>query len=132
GFTTSPLLGVCAGAYTLGVFVLLQDLVGPRLFRGREHSPFVLVVMVIALVGVAGLIVAPGVAAAVEILGEHLLSDKRTRSAAGLERADLDQKLAAIQETLATRADPPRELTSLVERLSDLIDEAERTARAVS
>ena len=79
-----------------------------------------------------GLIVAPGVAAAVEILGEHLLSDKRTRSAAALERGDLDQKLAAIQETLATREDPPRELKSLVERLAALIDEAEKTTSVVA
>ena len=134
GLTTTPLLGVCAGAYTLGVFVLLQNLIGRTVFDDREHSSFVLVVMVMALVelfGVVGLIVAPGVAAAVEILGEHLLSDKRMRSAAAHERGDLDQRLQEIQAILATRGDPPRELKNLVERLSALIDEAETTTSAV-
>jgi predicted PurR-regulated permease PerM len=132
GLATSAVLGVCAGVYTLAVLVLLRDVLGPRLFQGRDYSSFVLVVTVLALLelfGVVGLFVAPAVAAAVEILGEHLLSDKKTRAAGALEREDLDQRLVAIKALLAEHGEPAPELVSLVERLSTLIEDADAATR---
>ena len=63
---------LAAALYTLLVLMLLEWLVEPRLFRRKRYNPILLVLVAVGMVdwlGFLGLLIAPPVAATVQILG---------------------------------------------------------------
>jgi predicted PurR-regulated permease PerM len=133
GWVAGPAVTVVAGVYTLLVFVLLQYLVEPRLYVRRQHSSLLIAILAICLVqayGVLGLLAAPPLAAALEILVGRLLvmpgSVVAVAATAVDERyAGLEQRLAGLTSTLSLAPEPPApHRASLVARLQGLLAEA--------
>jgi predicted PurR-regulated permease PerM len=128
-FTSGVFVGAAVTCYTLGVLAVLEWVVEPRLFNSQRFSNLLIVLVMLALIdafGIAGLLAAPPVAVAIEILFRHNLrqlpvpADKPVPPIAALqERLDHVQARIAKQEMAANSP----EVTNLVGRLSKLIEE---------
>jgi putative permease len=135
GLGINPLIAAVAVVYTLGVLLVLEALVEPRLFnRGRFSSllvVFLLIVMTEAY-GLLGLILAPPLAASVQILFRHLVRFFSTPI-----QVDRDQQIAALKERLQEirleldeLEEPSPQVASLAERLETLIEKSEHALEA--
>jgi putative permease len=126
----SPLLAVEAGVFTALVFMLLEFGVEPRLYNRRQYSALLVVLMLIIMgetYGALGVLVAPPLAAALQILLTNLLSPASTPAAQpdAEQFVALEERLTAVRAALsASDAEPSPQLLSLVERLEALLDQA--------
>lgn len=124
---------VMAAAYTLLVLSMLEIFVEPRLFNRRRYNSLLIVVVVISLaemIGVAGIVLGPPLAAALQIFLAHLF---RRRAAAVVSEGihpetSLRERVAQLGARLDRVENPAPELVSLAERVSRLVDEAENLA----
>lgn len=117
-----------ATLYTCAVLILLEMLVEPRFFDRRRYSTVLVafVALSLALVwGVFGLLVGPPLAVVVQVFGSFLL--RRRLGLAGetaQTAADVAARLAALRKSLANVESPPPELTSMLDRLSALVEQS--------
>jgi putative permease len=133
GLLTSVPLSLFTALYTLLVMIFLRWWLEPRLSNRRRYNPILTVVILIALAdafGLLGVIIAPPLSAACQILWGHLLSHR-----AGSRSPDLITDLKARQASLwttiqAMEETPPPLVTSSMERLANLIEEAEPVLEA--
>jgi putative permease len=130
GLSSSLALGLVAAAFTIGVLCFLEFVVEPRLFNRRRFSSLLVVIVVLVLVdeyGLIGILLAPPLAAAIQILAGQLMRSTATA------KATLAQPISALQTQLATAKSllaaetvpPGPELSNLVERLGRLIAQAD-------
>jgi putative permease len=127
GLLTSVQLSLITAAYAVIVMVALKLLVEPRLSQGGKVNPLLTTVVLIALAdayGLLGIIVAPPLAAAAQILWSHLVS-RRSVSGAAPEVADLKERHARVTAAIREIDKPPPLVTSTMERLTLLIEQAE-------
>jgi putative permease len=116
--------------YTVLVFVLLEFVVEPRLYNRRQYNPLLIALMVLALgeeFGVAGVLMAPPLAAALQILGSHLLQPASTPAAQPVESqvTVLEQRLASVRQLLAQSSEAPApQLVNMLDRLEALVEKA--------
>jgi putative permease len=134
GLLTEPILVVAGALYAILVLAALEFLVEPRLFDGRRHSPILTVLLMIPLAdayGLAGLIIAPLLAASIQITFSNLVAHYRTTAALKATPAridDLQGRLASIQTMLASPYYPRSpEVNNLLNRLSVLMEKASHT-----
>lgn len=134
GLLAPPALVIAGAAYAVLVLAMLEFLVEPRLFDGRRHSPILTVLLMIPLAdsyGIAGLIVAPLLAASLQITFSTLVTHYREIAApkpapAGI--GGLQNRLASIQSMLASPYYPRSpEVTNLMARLATLVEKASQT-----
>lgn len=130
-----PLLLLAAAAYTLLVLLLLELIVEPRLFRSSRHNPILLLLVAVGMfdwLGILGLLIAPPVAATVQIVG-GLFLEKRSATAApatpSARASQLAQRLAALKAKLSDVKDPPPEIQELVHRLDNLMEKSRQFLR---
>lgn len=130
-----PLLLLAAAAYTLLVLLLLELIVEPRLFRSSRHNPILLLLVAVGMfdwLGILGLLIAPPVAATVQIVG-GLFLEKRSSTAApatpSARASQLAQRLAALKAKLSDVKDPPPEIQELVHRLDNLMEKSRQFLR---
>ena len=114
--------------YTIAVFVLMEWLIEPRLFNRRRYNGLLVAVVVLAMAeqfGLAGLLLGPPLAGAVQILLGQLTYRSYPVSA-GIEdrKVTVDDRLQAVRAALATIEAPP-ELANLYSRLETLAYESE-------
>jgi hypothetical protein len=131
GVTTAAL----AASYTLLIFLVLELAIEPRLFRHRYLvSPLLVVLLILVLAeafGLLGLLLAPPLAAAIQILLGNLLEQPIP---AGTEHdqqavhiADLQERITAVRGLAEdTEAAASPEIKNLLDRLSHLMDQANR------
>lgn len=124
GMSISPALGLAAAMFTIGVLLLLRLVFEPRFFRGQRYSPLLIILFVIALAelfGVMGVLLAPPLAVAVQILFQQLYPlPPRSFSQEMLEKAvELKNRLVEVKEHIQTS---PSEVTSLLDRMDRLIN----------
>jgi putative permease len=135
GLSISPVLGLLAAALTIGVLVFLEFVVEPRLFnRGRFSSLLVVIVLLVLSdqYGFIGILVAPPVAAAIQIFaGQLIRSTTLAQATPAPNPIDLAQpigvlqaRLTAVQARLAAQTESAPELINLVDRLTKLIEQA--------
>jgi predicted PurR-regulated permease PerM len=128
-------LGVLAALYTLMVLVVQEWIIEPRIFRRQAYSSVILVLVVLAmadLFGLIGLILAPMVSAAIQIVGKYLLQPPTASVLArqAVERVEevndnLQLRLEQTREIIEGRGEPaPPELVNLMDRLDKLVSEA--------
>jgi putative permease len=135
GLVTDPLLAVFAAAYTGIVLITLGTFVAPRLLRTRRYSPLLLTLVVLVLAdayGVFGILVAPAIAAAIQLFFEKWLSSFKAKPhASELSTAKLAERLVELQRLMAEPelATAP-ELVNVVERLTVLVAATEEVAGA--
>lgn len=135
GLVVSPLLGAGAAVYTLIVLVLLEVLVEPRLYNRHRYSSLLTVVLMIALAdafGIFGLLIAPPLAAAIQITFDSILRRGTSEETARPQTqvANLQLRLErVIEQVESADPPPPPEVANLVQRLSELVREADEVFR---
>lgn len=128
GLLTSGQLSLFTALYTLAVLIALEVWVEPHLFKRSQYNPMLTVILFIALadaLGLIGIIVAPPLSAACQILWGHLVS-RRAVSGAAVQISDLKARQARVEAVIKAMDEPPLPLmTSSMERLTRLIEQAE-------
>ena len=128
GALGGPALALGAGAYAAITLAALARWRGVAGLRARAPSPTLVVVLAIALGdvwGLAGLLVASPLAAAVQTLIERLVATRSARARRAPTIADLEARLAVIRQQLASAsAAGAPQLGSVLERLDRLVGRA--------
>ena len=100
GIGISSTIGILATLYTVGVFLTLSLLIEPRFFSRHKYSSLLIVLFVIALAesfGFLGVVLAPPLAVAVQILFMHLYP----QSAASTTSTEISEQLNEIRKRLS-------------------------------
>ncbi len=135
GLLSGPLPAAGAAAYAAAVFLMLELLVEPRIFHRRRFSAVLIIITMIALsyaLGVVGLLLAPPLAAAIQILFVSLTAEPMpaNRHEAGSQISSVHERLAQVRSLLKTmEGGPVPESASLVERLERLVEDADQVLR---
>jgi putative permease len=127
GLLSSVPLSLLTAVYTLIVVMVLKWWIKSRLAQRAEVNPMLTIVILIALAdvyGLLGILFAPPLAAACQILWTRLISH-RAVSAAAAQVSDLKERQAAVGRVIQDMDEPPPLLTSSMERLAALIEKAE-------
>jgi putative permease len=127
GLLTSVQLALFTGLYTIVVLIALKRWVEPRLFKHGQFNPIVTILILIALadaIGLLGIIVAPPLSAALQILWGRLISH-RAVSGAAAQLSDLQARHARLAATIQAMDEPPPLVTSSLDRITGLLAEAE-------
>jgi predicted PurR-regulated permease PerM len=135
GLSISLGLGVFAALLTIGVLAFLEFIVEPRLFKREQFSSLLAVIMLLVLsdeYGLMGILVAPPIAAAIQIIAGQLWRAMTRSIVAPSERPivsvqsieTLQVQLAHVQARLAAQPESRPELNNLVRRLEQLIEQA--------
>jgi predicted PurR-regulated permease PerM len=135
GLMINPLLAVLAGALTIGVLAFLEYVVEPRLFNRGRFSSLLAVIVLLVLAdeyGFMGILAAPPLAAAIQIFaGQIIRATTRSMATPAAHPIDLTQpigvlreRLASVQARLAAQPESRPDLVNLVERLTQLIEQA--------
>lgn len=128
-------LAILAAVFTLVVLFVQETVIEPRIFRRESYSSVVLVLMVLILAnafGLIGLILAPLVSAALQILFKYTIQSPAAATTARLGGKETIQGSQALQDRLAeTRAEVEKweepaapEVINLMDRLERLIEES--------
>ena len=129
GLLTSVQLSLFTVLFTIAVLAALKLWVEPRLFRRGHYNPILTVVILMALAdafGLFGLIVAPPLSVVCQILWSRLVT-RRTVSGAAGQISDLQERQIKMREVVEGMENPPPLVTSSLERLTRLLEQAEST-----
>jgi predicted PurR-regulated permease PerM len=127
GLSASPTLALLTTALTIGVLAFLEFVIEPRLFNRRQFSSLLVVVVVLVLAdqfGLMGILIAPPLAAVIQIFASQLFRGTKRTTMPQLAQpvSALDERLQSVQTLLTAQTIPPTpEVTNLVERLRELI-----------
>ncbi len=123
---SGPVVAAAATLCTLLVLFVLEYIVQPRLVGPRRFSSLLIILVMMAMASVAGfvgLLVAPPMAAAIQIILEQMLPTTSERPAAAA--TPLQERLAAARAVLASMPEPAApEVNNMLDRLSQLVDKA--------
>jgi predicted PurR-regulated permease PerM len=128
GLLTSVQLSLFTILYTLVVLIALQVWVEPRLFKRKWDNPILTLVILLAMAdafGLPGILAAPPVSAVCQILWSLLVSN-RLDAGAAVQISDLKERQVHLWAVIKEMDEPPPPLvTSSMERLANLLEEAE-------
>jgi putative permease len=134
GLSQGPAQAIAAGLFTLAVLGFLEFVVQPRFVRMQHVSSVWIVLFLIAMsntLGLFGVVAAPPLAVATQILLQGLLpipSMRKEKESTG-SPAELDERVRSARASIGAMdgaASP--EITSLLGRLDDLIQDVDRVA----
>jgi predicted PurR-regulated permease PerM len=130
GLLTGGPLSLFAAVYTLFVVAALKLWIEPRFYHRKQGNPMLTVVLLVALAeayGLLGIVVAPPISAACQILWNRLVS-RRAVSGAAAEVSDLKVRQAQAWAIIREMDEPPLPwIISSMERLNELIEKTEPT-----
>jgi predicted PurR-regulated permease PerM len=133
GLLTSVQLSLLTVFYTLIVVIILKVWVKPRLYKRDWENPVLTLVILLALAdafGLVGIIIAPPLSVACQILWSRLVRD-RFASGAASQVSDLKERQAHLSGVIKEMDElPPPLVISSMERLTDLIEKAEPILQA--
>jgi predicted PurR-regulated permease PerM len=128
GLLTSVQLSLFTVLYTIIILTALGFWVKPRLINRFWDNPILTLVFVIALadsIGIAGFIIAPPLSVVIQILWNQLIK-RPTKTDSATALSELHERMAKLRVTVDGMEEPRLPLiTSSVERITKLIDEAE-------
>ena len=128
GLLTSVQISLFTVLYTIVILIALGVWVKPRLVNRFWDNPILTLVLVIALadsVGIVGFIIAPPLSIVIQILWNQLIKRPTKTDSASL-LSDLKERMVPLRETVNAMEEPRLPLiTSSIERISNLLDEAE-------
>lgn len=124
GIGVSSTVGILATVYTVGILLFLNLVIEPRFFPRTKYSSLLIVLFVIALAetfGFIGVILAPPLAVAVQILFQHLypFPELSFSSEVAEEVAGIRKRLIDLRRRF--QGSHKRESIRLVERLARLV-----------
>jgi putative permease len=126
GLLSGPVTAAVATLCTVLVLLLLEFVVQPRLVGARRFSSLLIILTMMAMSSVAGLVgllAAPPLAAAIQILLEQMLPTASDRPA--VAAVPLQERLVAARAVLASMPESAAvEATSVLNRLSQLVEKA--------
>lgn len=128
GLLTSVQMSLFTALYALAVLIAVGVWVEPRLFKRRWDNPILTIVLLIALadaLGFVGIVVAPLLSIVCQILWSRLVIHPAPVGAA-VQISDLKERQAGVLAgILALEEAPPVLVTSSMQKLADLIKQAE-------
>jgi predicted PurR-regulated permease PerM len=127
GLLTSVQLSLLTALYTLVILIALEVWVKPRLFNHRQYNPILTVIILIVLArafGLIGVIAAPPLSAAIQILWDRLVTH-RVVSGSAPQISDLKARQTQLWELIQVMDAPPPLVISSMERLTALMEKAE-------
>lgn len=121
---SSPLVGVLATLYTIGVLLLLKQVIEPKYFHRHHYSSLLIVIFVVILAdsfGLIGVILAPLLAVTLQILFQQLYpTTSQGPSREILEKvAELRKRLMALRRRI--QGSQSRQTAFIVNRLNYLM-----------
>jgi predicted PurR-regulated permease PerM len=123
GIEISSTVGILATLYTVGILLALTFMIEPRFFPRYKYSSLLIVLFVVALaetIGFIGVVLAPPLAVAVQILFQHLYPlPELTAREVSEEVADIRTRLLELRRRV--QKSRRRESIRLVERLRHLV-----------
>ncbi|HEX6033827.1 MAG TPA: AI-2E family transporter [Anaerolineales bacterium] len=124
GIEISSTVGILATAYTIGILLFLKLVIEPRFFLRNKYSSLLIVLFVIALAetfGFIGVVLAPPLAVAVQILFQNLypFPEAATTNEVSEEVVEIRKRLLEIRRRM--QHSRRRESMRLVERLQRLL-----------
>jgi putative permease len=129
GISSGWLVASIAVLYTVFVLLLLERVIEPRLFRQRRYSTFLVILTLVIMaqvLGIVGLIIAPTVAAALQILSTGFLTMREKQGHTPIEIATLEDRLHQIRNNYVQQDQPiPPEIENMISRLQRLIQQAQ-------
>lgn len=130
GLDISPWIALIAGLFSIVIIAVMEFVVEPRFFDRRRYSSLLIVLTMVIMAdayGLVGLIIAPPLAAAVQILTLRLVAMQSLQPAAPPPEqfARLGQRFERLQSRVAELPEKPPELTNLLERTEKLLQEAQ-------
>jgi putative permease len=129
GLLTSLPLSLMTAVYTLIVAAGVKRWVASRLTPRAQVNPMLTIVILMALAdafGLLGILFAPPLAAACQVLWERLVS-QRAVSRAAAQISDLKARQEEARRAIQLMDEPPPAVVSGLERLAALIAQAEPT-----
>lgn len=137
GLLNSWVVAVLAALVTIVVFGLLELWLEPRLYGRSRINPVLVVIMLMVMAqyaGILGLLLAPPIAATIQILGRELLFTRPKPPLQPIPAAhliDLRKRLAAIHgETFDDDDAPTPGMQHLAQQVRTLIDKVNETLAA--
>jgi len=126
GIGVSSTIGILATLYTIAILLILELVIEPRFFPRSKYSSLLIVLFVIALAetfGFIGVVLAPPLAVAVQILFQHLYPFTTPTFS-----AEMSEQVVSIKERLLQlkrRIQNPRNRESLrlIDRLQRLVNQ---------
>ncbi len=123
GIGISSTVGILATVYTIGILLTLKLVIEPRFFPRHKYSALLIVLFVIALaetIGFIGVVLAPPLAVALQILFQHLYPlPELTAGEVSQEVADMKKRLLELRRRI--QSSRQRETMRLMERLQRLL-----------
>ncbi len=133
GLSMNPITGLLAAGVTIAVLSLLEFVVEPRFFNRRRFSSLLVVIVVLVLAdsyGVLGILLAPPLAAAIQIVAGQFIRALTTKTQRTCQISALQERLEAVQVMMATQPEPPGlEIINLIDRLTQLIERADQVVQ---
>ncbi|HET9587566.1 MAG TPA: AI-2E family transporter [Anaerolineales bacterium] len=127
GLLTGAQLSLFTVLYTCIVLIALKVWVEPRLFRRQWHNPILTLVLLLAMadaLGLLGILLAPPLSVACQILWNVLVSDRPAPNPA-VQVSDLEERQARLRLVIEEMEGPPPPLVvSSMERLAGLLEKA--------
>jgi putative permease len=134
GMLSGPITAAVATLCTLVVLLVLEYVVQPRLVGARRFSSLLIILVMMAMAsvaGIVGLLLAPPLAAAIQIILEQMLPTTSERPA--VANIPLQERLAAARAVLASMPESAApEATSVLDRLSQLVEKANQGAEEMA
>lgn len=128
GLLTGAQLSLFTVLYTLVVLIALQVWVEPRLFKRQWHNPILTLIILLAMAnafGLLGIVIAPLLSVACQILWNLLVSDRLAPETA-IRVSDLKERQARLRLAVEEMEGPPPPLVvSSMERLAGLLEKAD-------
>lgn len=127
GIEISSAVGILATVYTIGIMLILSLIIEPRFFPRYKYSSLLIVLFVVALAqsfGFLGVILAPPLAVAVQILFKHLYTFAVPAFSAEMAEqvTDIRKRLLELRRRLQNSRN--RQSIRLADRLNQLISQA--------
>lgn len=116
-------------AHTLLVLLALEFFVEPRFFNRRRYNSLITAVVIFGMAEVAGwlgILLGAPLAAAIQIAGGQWMRLRLEHAGNGASALAYDERMASLRDELARTSQPGKEVASLVDRLSEIVDQAEQ------
>lgn len=128
-------LALVAPVFTLAVLTVMELVVEPRIASRRQYSPWLTVILLMVMgesLGLIGIILAPPLAAMIQITARRILQETQASAAPNQEIesarriAELDERVVEVRQMIDKMDQPlsPQTL-SMLDRLSELVCKAQ-------
>ena len=133
GLLTSVQISLFTALFTIVILTILGIWVKPRLINRQWDNPILTLVFLIALadaLGIVGIVIAPPLSVVCQILWNQLIKHRTKPDPVNL-LSDLKERMLKLRATVNEMEEPRLPLImSSVERITNLIDEAEPVLKA--